>query len=134
MGLIHYYDIGHAEVFVFDNFIIKQVKEEQPSELLNTSELEIIIQEHFENKNMVYISNRVNSYSVNPLIYKDIEKISNLVAIAVVPNSYSMRLSAKFESKFYNKPFEIFDTLNDAMIWATSIIEITHTQNIPQSG
>ncbi|WP_235841580.1 hypothetical protein [Confluentibacter sediminis] len=132
--MIHYYDIGHAEVFVFDHFIIKQVKEGQSSDLLNTSELETIVKEHFENKNMVYISNRVNSYSVNPLVYKEFEKIPNLIAIAVVPHSNSMRLSAELESKFFNKPFEIFENLNTAVSWANRIIETTNTQTFPKSS
>ena len=134
MGMIHYYDIGHAEVFVFDHFIIKQVKEGQSSDLLNTSDMEVIIKEHFENKNMAYISNRANSYSVNPLVYKDIEKISNLVAIAVVSNSRSMKLSAKYESKFYSKPFEVFDNLNDAVQWVSAVIEITNDQKTTKSS
>ena len=27
MGIFHYYDIGNAEIYVFDDFLIKQVKE-----------------------------------------------------------------------------------------------------------
>ena len=75
MGIINYYNISHAEVFVFDDFLIKQVKEGVKIDLEETEELKLILEEHFKNKKMAYISNRVTSYSVNPLVYKEVEKI-----------------------------------------------------------
>lgn len=64
----------------------------------------------------------MTSYSVNPLVYKEVEKMSNLVAIAIIPNDETMRQSAEFERQFYNKPFEIFDHLTDAIDWVKKII------------
>lgn len=122
MGLIHYYNISHAEVFVFDNFLIKQVKEGVTIDLEETQELRQILKKHFKGKNMAYISNRVTSYSVNPLVYKEVEKMSNLVAIAVIPNNLKMRQSAEFEKQFFNKPFEIFNNLTDAINWVEKIV------------
>ena len=71
---------------------------------------------------MAYISNRVTSYSVNPLVYKEVEKMSNLVAIAIIPNDLKMRQSAEFEKQFFNKPFEIFNNLTDAINWVEKIV------------
>lgn len=122
MGIINYYNISHAEVFVFDDFLIKQVKEGVTIDLEETEELKLILKEHFDGKNVAYISNRVTSYSVNPLVYKEVEKMSNLVAIAIIPNDETMRQSAEFERQFYNKPFEIFDHLTDAIDWVKKII------------
>ncbi|MBV7270178.1 hypothetical protein [Winogradskyella luteola] len=123
MGFFHYYDIGHAEVFVFDDFLIKQVKQGETVDMEETKLFKLILEEHFSNKNMAYISNRVTSYSVNPLVYKESEKISNLVAIAIIPATPKMRSSAKYESQFYNKPFGIFDNLSEAIKWVHKIIE-----------
>ncbi|WP_418513387.1 hypothetical protein [Corallibacter sp.] len=122
MGMFHYYDIGHAEVFVFDNFLIKQVKEGEIFDLEETNYLKRILEQHFNGCKMAYISNRITSFSVNPLVYKEIEKISNLVAIAVIPNNEKMLKSAEYESKFYNKPFAIFDNLSNAIQWTQKII------------
>lgn len=121
--MFHYYDIGHAEVFVFDDFLIKQIKEGISIDLKETKQLKAILKKHFSKKNIVYISNRVTSYSVNPLVYKEVEKISNLVAIAIIPNNEKMLQSAIYEKEFYNKPFEIFNNLNDAIIWVSKILE-----------
>lgn len=122
MGIINYYNISHAEVFVFDDFLIKQVKEGVKIDLEETEELKLILEEHFKNKKMAYISNRVTSYSVNPLVYKEVEKMSNLVAIAIIPKDETMRQSAEFERQFFNKPFEIFENLSDAIQWVQKII------------
>ncbi len=122
MGIINYYNISHAEVFVFDDFLIKQVKEGVKIDLEETEELKLILEEHFKNKKMAYISNRVTSYSVNPLVYKEVEKMSNLVAIAIIPKDETMRQSAEFEKQFFNKPFEIFENLSDAIQWVQKII------------
>lgn len=122
MGIINYYNISHAEVFVFDDFLIKQVKEGVKIDLEETKELKLILEEHFKNKKMAYISNRVTSYSVNPLVYKEVEKMSNLVAIAIIPKDETMRQSAEFERQFFNKPFEIFENLSDAIQWVQKII------------
>ena len=123
MGFFHYYDIGHAEIFVFDDFLIKQVKEGETIDLKETEEFKSILDKHFANKNMAYISNRVTSYSVNPLVYKVAEDISNMVAIAIIPTTDKMRKSAEYESKFYDKPFGIFENLSDAVKWVHKIIE-----------
>ncbi|MFC7443975.1 hypothetical protein [Mesoflavibacter profundi] len=122
MGIINYYNISHAEVLVFDDFLIKQVKEGVKIDLEETKELKLILKEHFKNKKMAYISNRVTSYSVNPLVYKEVEKMSNLVAIAIIPKDETMRQSAEFERQFFNKPFEIFENLSDAIQWVQKII------------
>jgi hypothetical protein len=118
-----YYDIGHAEVFIFHNFLIKQVREGELVDQKETDEFKVILKDHFNVKNMAYISNRVSSYSVNPLVYKQAEKIPNLVAIAVIPSNEKIRISAQYESQFYDRPFGIFDNLSDAIQWVQKIIE-----------
>ncbi|MFT7050541.1 MAG: hypothetical protein ACJAZK_001137 [Psychroserpens sp.] len=123
MGMFHYYDIGHAEVFIFDDFLIKQVREGELVDKEETLEFKVILNEHFKGKNMAYISNRVFSYAVNPLVYKEADKIPNLVAIAIIPSNEKTHPSAKYESQFYDGPFGIFKNLSDAIQWVHKIIE-----------
>ncbi|MEM5566415.1 hypothetical protein WNY78_14940 [Psychroserpens sp. AS72] len=123
MGMIRYYDIGHAEVFIFDDFLIKQVKEGEVIDIKEADEFIAIVKKHFNGKNMAYISNRVTSFSINPLIYKKAESIPNMVAIAVITLSEKIRASAIYESQFFEGPFDIFDNLSDAIAWVHKIIE-----------
>lgn len=122
MGIIKYYNFEESEVFIFDEFIINQFKEGVIIEPEHNDILNDIVQEHFCGENMVYISNRANSYSVNPLIYKETEKIPNVIAIALIPKTELMRKNAEYEREFYSKPYEIFDSLSKAIEWAQSII------------
>ena len=123
MGIIKYYNLADGELFVFDEFIINQVKEgvliaPEHNDILND-----IIKKHFSGKKMVYISNRVKSYSVNPLIYPEAEKIPNLIAIALIPKTKLMRRNAEYESRFYDKPYEIFNNLSNAIEWAHNLLK-----------
>ncbi|PZX36254.1 hypothetical protein LX97_03465 [Nonlabens dokdonensis] len=121
--MFHHYNLKESDIFIFDQFLIIQIKEGVLVNMPHEEELNDIIQKHFKGKDMVYISNRVNSYAVNPLIYPETEKILNLVAIAIVPKTQKMRSNAEFERKFYNKPYGVFDTLSLAIEWVHTVID-----------
>ena len=69
---------------------------------------------------MIYISNRLHSYSVDPMIYKKISKFENLIAMAIVIHDTSKLDIAKLEQQFYEKTFMIFENLPEAILWASS--------------
>jgi len=123
MGMFHYYDIGISELFIFDEFLINQIREGESVEPEHNQLLQDVIEKHFENKPVVYITNRINSYAVNPLTYLGTVKIEKLSAFAVVANTKIQREGANFERQFYNKPFEIFDTLGEAIAWSNTILK-----------
>lgn len=123
MGLFHYHNLEDSEVFIFNDFLINQIKEDAFIEERHNEKLNDLIQNYFSGKNIAYISNRYNTYSVNPLVYRETEKIPNLVAIAIIPDTLSMRRSAEFEKEFYDKPYGIFNTLSEAIQWVHTIIE-----------
>lgn len=123
MGMFHYYDLPDSEVFAFDDFLINQIKEGVLVQSHHNDDLKLVIKEHFKGKTIAYISNRVMSYSVDPLVYKETEKIQNLVAIAIIPKTEAMYRSAEYEKNFYHKPYEIFDNLSDAIGWVQKIIQ-----------
>jgi len=122
MRIISYFDLEDAELFIFDEFIINQVKEGVTIEPHHNEILNEYIQKFYSGENMVYVSNRVKSYSVNPMIYPEAEKIPNLIAMAIIPDTHVMRKNAEFEKEFYDKPYEIFDHLTDAIRWVHKIV------------
>ncbi|HMQ45239.1 hypothetical protein [Mariniflexile maritimum] len=122
MGIITYLNEKDSELFIFPNFIINQVKEGVLVESHHNDILNTIIHRYFRNREMVYISNRVNSYTVNPLIYNETEKIPNLIAIAMIPETDTMRKNAEYERTFFDKPYEIFETLGEAIFWAHQLV------------
>ncbi len=122
MGIIKYLEFDDTEVFIFDEFIINQIKEGVSIGPHHNDLLNDIVQEFFSGRNMVYISNRAHSYAVNPLIYSATEQIPNLIAIAVITNKMAMRKSAEYERNFYDKPYKIFEGLKDAIVWVEAVL------------
>ncbi len=73
----------------------------------------------FQGRPYGYISHRVNSYAVNPMVYLESASTANLKAIAVVTNSVVCKNNAVLEKQFYRESnsFEIFSTLDEALDW-----------------
>jgi len=72
---------------------------------------------HFKGKKFGYITNRINSYSVNPSIYIETSKIENLSVFAIVSNKQINISNAQIEKLFFKKPFQQFTLLEDAITW-----------------
>ncbi|WP_340066622.1 hypothetical protein [Ascidiimonas aurantiaca] len=86
--------------------------------------------QHYDTKNFGYISNRLHSYSVNPMGYINASQISQLQAIAVVITHPAQRLSAEVEKIFFNKPFEYFEHLDEAKAWIRKIVILANQKGI----
>lgn len=121
MGIFRYYDLEISEVFIFDNFFINQIREGVVVTPGHNETVRAVIDEHFTNRKVVYISNRHFSYTVDPLTYMGTSEIHNLIAIAIVSEEPLKRTIAEYESQFYNKPFKVFKTLSEAIEWVHQI-------------
>ena len=117
MSIFHHYDFKDSEVFIFDNFLVNQIKEGVNVTPKHNEKLREVMDKHFAHKKMVYISNRHFNYSVDPLTYLETSKIHNLVAMAIVAKTEMSKSNAELESMFYKKNFAIFETLSEAMGW-----------------
>jgi len=73
-------------------------------------------------KPFIIISNRINSYSVNPTDYKYLERVPSLRGIAIVYHTESSKKAATLEAAFFNKPFELFDNIIDAYTWGEKLL------------
>lgn len=45
------------------------------------------------------------------------------MAIALIPLTETMRKNAAYERQFYDKPYEIFDSLTAAIEWVQTILK-----------
>lgn len=82
-----------------------------------------IAEHHFDNESFVYITHRINSYSVNPSVYRETSKIPNLVGFAVVSKNPIQKQQTKVEKIFFNKAFQDFETIEEAIIWKNKLIK-----------
>ena len=119
---IHHYDLEYVEVFVFETFIITQIRESFILQPEHNQQLREIILKHFASKNLVYIANRVNAYNVSPMTYMETSKIENLLGMCIVTIEGLAQETAHFESKFYSKKFHVTDNLLEAMVWSDELV------------
>lgn len=97
------------ENVIFDEEILEKVRN--------------ICRNFFKDQPYVYISKRVHSYNVNPLIYLKLRKNEKLSGVAIVSDNFSQLTTANFEKQFSPLPFDIFDNLEEAIAWAQSVVE-----------
>lgn len=82
----------------------------------------LAILRHFNDKSFIYISNRINSYSVDPLIYKEWSDFDNLIGFAVVSKNYLTISNMDIEKLFLDKPLKSFQTIKEAELWSKKIL------------
>ncbi|MEH6535580.1 MAG: hypothetical protein V7719_04260 [Psychroserpens sp.] len=110
--------LDFCEIHIYENYMVVTVNTGVNITPVHNEVLTRVADTYFKNKPFVYITHRINSYSVDPTVYKETSKISNLVGFCVVSKNYMAKSAAQIEKLFLSKPFEIFDTLTDAIAWA----------------
>jgi len=107
---------------IYSNYVISRINEGFHLTPDKNRVLEEIANDYFKDKPFVYITHRINSYSVDPSIYLQTSKVKNLAGMAVVAEAPLSKGNAEVEKLFLKKPFEIFTDLNDAIEWVKSLI------------
>ncbi|WP_062055180.1 hypothetical protein [Aquimarina longa] len=117
------YDSKFSYIEIYDNYLIAVMKEGITILPEHNDSLVKIVEKHFKNKYFVYITHRINSYTINPIIYFETAKIKNLVGFSVVSNDPKQKMQTKIEKVFYNKEFMQFETMEDALEWKDMILK-----------
>lgn len=120
--MIDVLDFEFGEIRVFPNFVVVVMKEGITVHPEHNKELVWIAEKYYKGKNFGYITYRINSYAVNPMVYLLTSKIDNLVAFAVVSTDGLKLSNIEIEKRFLTKPFEHFSNLDDAKNWVIEII------------
>ncbi len=72
---------------------------------------------------LVYLSNRKNSYSIDPTLHIEAkEMFSNLLGYGVVAYNEVTRKIAAIEQQFVSCPLHTFDSLPEAWQWAQDLL------------
>ena len=109
-----------GEITIHENILIAKLDEGVLFDLESNQKLLDLGSKIFQGKNYGYISHRVHSYAVDPMVYRESADVENLKAIAVVSENEMTRRNANHvEKKFYkdNNCFEVFKTLEEAVQW-----------------
>ncbi len=112
-------ELDFGKVWFKDNILIAELNEGILFDVENNRQLLEIGKSTFHGRPYGYISHRVNSYAVNPMVYLESASTANSKAIALVTNSVVCKNNAVLEKQFYRESnsFEIFSTLDEALDW-----------------
>lgn len=84
--------------------------------------LKEVIEFYKPGKKLGYISNRINSYSVNPEIWTKTSTTSSImIASAIVYYNYMMYLNASLEKRFSKVDMHCCLSLQEAINWITNL-------------
>lgn len=123
--LQEYHLLDFGTIYFFENIIVSEINE---GTIFSIKLAEIILElgnKHYDpKKNVVYISNRVNSYSVKPTDWIKINnKFKNLVGIGVVNYTNFSRSIFAIEKMFSKRTFLGFNSLYEALEWAEVFVK-----------
>ncbi|MBD0851361.1 hypothetical protein [Maribacter arenosus] len=122
---IHEINYSFGDFYLFDTFIVGEFHEDVH---ISWNEHGKTIAEELSNlydnngKDLVYISNRVNDYSLVPTDWKKFFKLSyNLKAYGIVSYTKTGYFNAMLERMFVNTKLRWFNSLEDAIAWVDHI-------------
>ncbi|GHC63767.1 hypothetical protein [Ulvibacter litoralis] len=119
--IIKEYHFG--KLTIYDHCVVSVMNEGITVTPKDNDVLKEISETYFKGKTFGYISNRINSYSIDPSVYIQTSKIENLVAFAIVTTDSIGLLNTEIEKMFFDKPFEHFLLLEEAIEWIKTTIE-----------
>lgn len=112
-------ELDFGKITFIDNILIAELNEGILFDVEDNRKLLNLGNKVFKGMPYGYISNRVHSYAVNPMIYLDSSSTISLKAIAVVSRDAVCQKNTFLEKQFYKEEdsFEVFDTLETAINW-----------------
>lgn len=115
--------LNFCNLIFYEHYVVSTI--EEGTILTSNLSLKIteIILAFYKDKPFIYITYRKNSYSVDPLIYQDVSKITTLLGFCVVSQNHFNISNTDVERIFLTKPFKVFTSLIDAKNWASIIRE-----------
>jgi hypothetical protein len=117
------YCLEIGDFHFFSNFIIAEFKQGANVSFEDFSEIYELSIEFFGSDPYGFISNRVNSYSINLLdVIKHKGKGENLKANAIVTYNYNTVRVLAIEDHYFNSKRERFKSLIDAANWVKETI------------
>ena len=122
-------DCGSFEIY--DNYIISTINEGIVIDQACKDAIWQLCDTHFEGKTFGYISNRRNSYSIDPTIYlKADNRFSNLKVMAIVSQRALHRKNFEIERQFFSAKIDLFSTVDEAKQWITETLDYSKSKSL----
>lgn len=122
-----------CELDIRKNIVIATINEGVHLSLELSEEMVIAVYNIIGDKPTVYISNRINSYSVDPILYTNLSKIENIIGFGIINFTSKKSRCSEVEKLFYNKRIQHFDNITTALLWAKKRLETEQPKIISQT-
>ena len=118
------YELEIGTFRFYENIVIGQIREGMQIDLDNSLPLFALAWEQYRNKPVVYISDRKNSYSLDPTMHYETKKLVPFVAgYAWVVYDDRCEKVARLEERFLDFPTEVFRSMQPALEWAWNLLQ-----------
>ncbi|GAA4277954.1 SpoIIAA family protein [Aquimarina mytili] len=121
--MIKFYNLDFCTAELYNDYAIVVMKQGVTVSPKYIGTFLKIVNKHYKNKPFVYISHRINSYSVNPATHLQSSKVPSLIGVAVVSDDPLQKIQTKVEKPFFEKEFKHFNTIEEALKWKDQIIK-----------
>lgn len=115
--MLYQYNLDICNISIYKNYVINQINEGVHMEVYHVESLEALINKHLDSTPFIYISNRTNSYSFDPLVYESINKIENLIAMVIITSDKTKQEIVQLEKLFSKKKLLTFEHVDLAVSW-----------------
>lgn len=120
--LQHHLSLSFGEITVFKDYIYTVMNEGitvQP----NFNDILLAVAEiYYSDRDFVYVTHRIHSYSIDPIIYLETSKIKNLKGIIAICPNKSLIESFRIEKLFFEKPFAVYQSLDEALAYKEDLL------------
>ena len=113
--------------YLFENFFIMEVNEGVHFNFEKLNELLTEIVEYYGfHKKLAYIANRVNSYSIDPILWSYFDKEDSLlVAASIITYNESSFMNANIEKQLASISVKRSSSLEEAIGWVQRLSELS---------
>ncbi len=117
------YNLTFCQLEFYDHYVVAVMNEGIVVSKENNAILVEIAEKHYQDTPFVYITHRINSYSVDPTVYIRTAQIESLKGFAVVSKNESQKVHVTYEKQFFEKEFCYFETMDEALKWKDEVIK-----------
>lgn len=117
------FEINIGNFHFYKNYILAEIKEGEVINIEKLDQLMPLILKYYKNGSaFTYISNRINSHSINPLDYIQCPFIhlENFIGYSAIPYNKITQKSIEIERHFAKRPFIISNNIDEAIRWTYS--------------
>ncbi|MBU2920246.1 hypothetical protein KO504_02755 [Winogradskyella psychrotolerans] len=119
------YKIKLGTVYFYEHFLLAEFNEGVDVTFRNFDELAFLVKTHYEDKPIGFISNRINSYSINVNDAKNFnDTFSNLKAFATISYSNLTERIIEIENHFFKFNRKVFNDFNTAINWVEDTLSL----------